>query len=539
MAVWRRFPRATPGAYPSSTGGALNAVAASPEERIREASFLRRVMSADDAAQLIGTEAVVGVSGFARAGSPKEVPLALARQARSGRALRLTVWTGASPGGEIDQAMAAAGALARRLPYQSLPEMRPYINAGRIAYDDPHLGVFPELVRAGHLGPMDVAIIEACRVTDDGGLVLTSSVGNSPLYAKVAARVIVELNRWHPPEMLGMHDIWIDEEPPGRQPLPLTDPLERIGSPVVRFDPKRLAAVVLTDRPDHPYTFRPPDEVSVRIGGHLMDFLEGEVRAGRLPPGLLPLQMGIGSIGDAVLGSLAGWGRTGLTFFSEVIQDGMLDLIEAGVVRGASGTSLALSAAGQARLYRDLPRFRHYLVLRPQEISNGGEAIRRLGVIAINTAVEVDLYGQVNSTHLAGTAMINGIGGSGDYSRHAHLPIFVTPSVVRDGRVSCIVPMVSHVDHTEHDVAVIVTEQGVADLRGLSPRERAPRLIAVAHPTYRPLLEDYFRRASARGGHTPHLLDEAFSWHLRAAATGTMRPAAPGNNPQAEGSAQS
>jgi succinyl-CoA:acetate CoA-transferase len=86
--------------------------------------------------------------------------------------------------------------------------------------------------------------------------------------------------------------------------------------------------------------------------------------------------------------------------------------------------------------------------------------------------------------------------------------------------------MVSHVDHTEHDVHVIVTEQGVADLRGVAPRRRAQKIIDnCAHPDYRPMLQDYFDRAMASGSarHTPHLLGEALSWHNRYQQFGTMR----------------
>ena len=106
--------------------------------------------------------------------------------------------------------------------------------------------------------------------------------------------------------------------------------------------------------------------------------------------------------------------------------------------------------------------------------------------------------------------------------------MFVTPSTAKAGAISCIVPMVSHVDHTEHDVHVIVTEQGLADLRGLPPRRRAQQIIdQCAHPDYRPRCRTTSTGPSptAPGKHTPHLLDEALSWHARYLRTGTMRPA--------------
>ena len=95
----------------------------------------------------------------------------------------------------------------------------------------------------------------------------------------------------------------------------------------------------------------------------------------------------------------------------------------------------------------------------------------------MNSMIEADIYGNINSTHLMGSSMMNGIGGSGDFARNGYLSFFVTPSVAKDGKISCIVPMCSHVDHTEHDTQIIVTEQGLADLRGLAPRQRAKVMI--------------------------------------------------------------
>ncbi|MCD8296957.1 MAG: acetyl-CoA hydrolase, partial [Prevotella sp.] len=140
------------------------------------------------------------------------------------------------------------------------------------------------------------------------------------------------------------------------------------------------------------------------------------------------------------------------------------------------------------------------------------EVIRRLGVIAINTAIEVDIYGNANSTHISGIKMMNGIGGSGDFERNAYISIFTCPSTAKGGLISSVVPMVSHHDHSEHDVNVIVTEQGIADLRGKSPLERAALIIDnCAHPDYRPMLREYLKISI--GGHTRHCLPAAFAMH--------------------------
>ena len=149
--------------------------------------------------------------------------------------------------------------------------------------------------------------------------------------------------------------------------------------------------------------------------------------------------------------------------------------------------------------------------------------MRRLGIIGINTALEFDIYGNVNSTHVCGTKMMNGIGGSGDFARNAHLAIFVTKSIAKGGDISSVVPFASHIDHSEHDVDILVTEQGLADLRGLAPRERARAVINnCAHPMYRDALNDYFDRACEKGGQTPHILREALSWHVNFEETGHM-----------------
>jgi succinyl-CoA:acetate CoA-transferase len=204
----------------------------------------------------------------------------------------------------------------------------------------------------------------------------------------------------------------------------------------------------------------------------------------------------------------------------------MLQLLRDGVLRMASATSFSLSPDGIAEFNRHVDFYRERIVLRPQEISNHPELIRRLGCIAMNGMIEADLYGNVNSTHIAGSRIMNGIGGSGDFARNGYLSVFMSPSSAKHGGVSAIVPMASHVDHTEHDVMVLVTEQGLADLRGLSPKQRARVIIdRCAHPDFRPMLEDYFDRACREsfGRHTPHLLDEALSWHQRFIDTGSMK----------------
>jgi succinyl-CoA:acetate CoA-transferase len=489
-------------------------------------------MSADDAAALIGFGTRIGMSGFTGSGYAKAVPLALARRISDtnlrGQKAQVSIFTGASTGPELDGALAMAGGIQLRLPYQSDPETRKRINAGEMDYMDIHLGHVAQYVEYGFLGKMDWALIEVTAILEDGRLVPSSSVGNNRTWIDQAEKVILEVNARQPAELEGMHDIYYGlQPPPNRQPIPLVHTGQRIGSPYLHVAPEKVAAVVLTDSPDRNSPFKAPDESSRRIAGHILDFLGWEVKKGRIPASLLPLQSGVGNIANAVLFGLQEATFENLTSYTEVIQDGMIALLQSGKLTCASATAFSLSPDMLEKVNAEMATYRKSIVLRPQEISNHPEIIRRLGVIGMNGMIEADIYGNVNSTHVMGSRIQNGIGGSGDFARNGYLAIFMAPSTAQKGDITTIVPMVSHVDHTEHDVDVIVTEQGLADLRGLSPRQRAKVIIEqCAHPDYRSLLRDYLGRAErlSFGKHTPHLLNESLSWHERYVRSGRMRP---------------
>jgi succinyl-CoA:acetate CoA-transferase len=508
--------------------------------RIAHPGLRQKIMSAEAAAALIEHGDHVGMSGFTGAGYPKALPLALARRIQqrheAGHEFRIGVWTGASTAPELDGALAKVGGMDMRLPYQSDPVCRARINEGEMAYIDLHLSHVAQYVWFGFLGKLNVAVIEVAGILEDGRLIPSSSVGNNKTWLDQADKVILEVNSQQPAGLEGMHDIYYGtERPPQRKPIPMTQADDRIGEPYLRCDPAKIVAIVETHLPDRDTRFTPPDEASRRIAGHLMDFLQSEVQHGRLPPQLLPLQSGVGNIANAVMESLREGPFNDLQGYTEVLQDGMLTMLRSGKMRMASATALSLSAPAMQEFLDHIDFYRERIVLRPQEISNHPEVIRRLGIIAMNGMIEADLYGNVNSTHVMGTRIMNGIGGSGDFARNAYLSVFMTPSTAKGGSISCIVPMVSHVDHTEHDVQIIVTEQGLADLRGLSPRQRSRLIIErCAHPDFKPALLDYVERAEASGRaghgglHTPHLLDEALSWHSRYEQTGQMRAAGAG-----------
>ncbi|MGV4796702.1 succinate CoA transferase [Rhizobium sp. F40D2] len=491
--------------------------------RLRSKRLWDRIVDAEEAARLITDGMTVGMSGFTRAGEAKAVPLALAERAMRDP-LKITLMTGASLGHDLDSTLAQAHVIARRLPFQSDPILRNAINSGEVMFIDQHLSETVEFLRNGALA-VDIAVVEATAITEDGGIVPTTSVGNSASFAILAPKVIVEINLSQPEGLEGLHDIYIPTRRPSREAIPVMAPDSRIGVPFIPIPAEKIAAIVVTQSSDSDSPVEAPDAETDLIASHLTEFLLREVRRGRLTERLLPLQAGIGTIANAVLHSFTEAPFHDLTMYSEVLQDSTFDLMDAGKLSFASGSSITLSTEKHRRVLAELEHYKRRLILRPQEISNHPEVIRRLGIIAINTALEFDIYGNVNSTHIGGTQMMNGIGGSGDFARNASMSIFVTKSLAKDGTISRVVPMVSHVDHTEHDVDILVTEIGLADLRGLAPRERAEIIIAnCVHPIYREALRGYYRRALLRGGHTPHLIEEALAWHDSLRRTGKMLP---------------
>lgn len=499
-------------------------------DRVRFPEFLSRTMTAEQAAALIPHGVNVGMSGFTGAGYPKALPQAIAQHAKSehaaGRPYKINVWTGASTAAEMDGALAEAGALGQRLPFNTDPTCRARINAGEIDFIDMHLSHVAQHAWFGFLGPMSVAVVEVLGVTEDGRLIPSTAVGNNKTWLEIADKVILEVNTKPPAKMEGMHDIYYGTAiPPRRVPIALTHADDRIGEPYLRVDPAKVVAVVETHKGDRDNVFAQPDANSNLIAASIIDFLAHEMKMGRLPKEMLPIQSGVGNVANAVLAGLLTGPFENLLGFTEVLQDGMLDLLRAGKMSRASATSISLSGSAYRDFEENIDFYRDRIILRPQEISNHPELVRRLGVIAMNSMIEADIYGNINSTHVMGTGMMNGIGGSGDFARNGYLSFFVTPSVDKGGKISCIVPMCSHVDHTEHDTQIIVTEQGLADLRGLSPRKRAQVIIdRCAHPDFRPQLQDYFDRAQRQGAlHTPHILGEALSWHQRFVETGDMR----------------
>ncbi len=483
-------------------------------------------LTADEAAALVSHGDTIGFSGFTPAGAAKAIPRAIAARAKSeheaGRPFQIGVVTGASTGESLDGALAAADAIAWRTPYQSNSALRRSINSGKTRFFDMHLSQVQQWVRSEFLGNFAFAVVEAADITADGEITLTTSVGASNTFLHNADRILIELNANHPASLYGFHDIYEPNDPPHRREIPVYRVRDRCGEPVVRVDPKRIVGVVRSNEPDEIGGFKDSDPVTEQIGRNVADFLAREIHIGRIPKDFLPIQSGVGNIANAVLAAMGEHPEIPcFEMYSEVIQDSVIDLMERDRLAFASGTSLTVSNEVLKRIYANYDFFRRRMVLRPQEISNSPEIVRRLGIISINTAIEVDIFGNVNSTHVMGSDLMNGIGGSGDFTRNAYISIFTCPSLAKRGAISPIVPLCSHLDHSEHSVQVVVTEQGIADLRGKSPHERSLEIInKCAHPDFREELRGYSQ--DVVGGHTPQTLDRAFAMHQRFLETGSM-----------------
>lgn len=484
-------------------------------------------MTAEEAASLINNDDLIGFSGFTAAGCPKVITVALAKKAEEehakGNPFKVGIYTGASTGDSIDGVLSRAHAIKFRTPYQSNKDMRTELNNHDAHYFDLHLSELPQYLRYGFLPKPKFAILEACDITEDGKVYLTSAVGIAPTVARLADQVFIELNKYHPKELAGMHDIYEPADPPVRREIPVYSASDRIGLPYIQVDPKKIVGVVETNLPNEVGGFTPSDEVTNKIGENVAAFLSSEIKAGRIPASFLPVQSGVGNIANAVLGAMgANKDIPPFEIYTEVIQDAVIGLMKEGNVKFASGCSLTLSTPTLEDVYSNLDFFKERILLRPQEISNNPEIARRLGLISINTALEADIFGNINSTHVVGTKMMNGIGGSGDFCRNSYLSIFTTPATAKGGKISSIVPMVSHLDHSEHSVKILVTEYGVADLRGLSPIQRAEKIIEnCVAPEYKELLRKYLQLGQK--GHTPQNMSAALSFHEAFNKTGDMR----------------
>ena len=245
-------------------------------------------ISAAEAASLIKHGYNIGLSGFTPAGTAKAVTAELAKIAEAehakGNPFQVGIFTGASTGESCDGVMSRAKAIRYRAPYTTNPDFRKAVNNGEIAYNDIHLSQMAQELRYGFMGKVDVAIIEACEVTDDGKIYLTAAGGISPTIARLADKIIIELNAAHSKAAMGLHDVYEPLDPPYRREIPIYKPSDRIGTPYIQVDPKKIVGVVDTNWPDEARSFAAGDPLTDKIGQNVADFLVAAER-GRLPRG--------------------------------------------------------------------------------------------------------------------------------------------------------------------------------------------------------------------------------------------------------------
>lgn len=488
-----------------------------------------RELHFDEIANFVSHGDRVAFGGFTPAGCPKVCGLAIANKAReehlAGHEFGIHVIAGASMGDTVESALVKEHAVISRTPYQSNANMRHAINAGEVHYWDMHVSHFVQQLKQSVLGNIDLAVIEAADVTSNGEIVLTTGVGISNVFCQLAKHIIIEINEYHPTAIRGLHDICDIALAPNTLPIPLTKVNDRIGTDIIKVDKKKILGAIRTDIPDEAFTLSLSDDETDAIGANVAKFLANEIKNGQLPKTFLPIQSGVGNIANAVLYAMSQeLDIPPFTMFSEVLQDAVIDAMKDGKITYASACALAVTEECLRDIYNNLAFFKERIVLRTEEITNHPEIALRLGLIAINTALEADITGNVNSTHVLGKNILNGIGGAADFSRNSQISIFTCKSTAKNGTISTIVPLCSHIDHSEHSVKVLITEQGIADLRGKDPWQRAHLIIEnCAHPTYRELLRDYVKLS--HGGHQPFSIKNAFGMHQAFIEYGDMRAA--------------
>lgn len=481
-----------------------------------------RIVSPKEAAAVIQNGMTVAFGGYTSSGYPKVVAKELVEHKKNEKNFKIFMLSG-SVNGYLETMLGEAGILSRKAPMLESRSLAKLANEGKIHYVEQQMNKMPDLVAQGAFGKIDVAVVEALQITKEGGIVPTSSVGLLPAILEYAEKIIVEINTVQPMELEKLHDIYIPEHYPNRQPIPLTSVNQRIGSSFIPVDPEKICCIVESKELDDFPESMPANPKLTTVVDRLLEFLKRECKknyGGKLPP----IQTGFGNLADEIARGLGNSNFRELEFFCGGMQESGLALIAEGKVKAASTGSIQMTSKVQKMLREYWSLFHNTTVIRNIDITNTGEVIHRLGIFALNSAIEMDIYGNVNSSHITGNRVVNGLGGGANFAQNAQLSVMLMVSENKKGAISTIVPMVSHQDISEHDIDVVVTENGVADLRGKDDLERAHLIIQnCASPLYRPLLSDYLERAVKEGGgHHPQNPCEAFEWHRRFKERGTM-----------------
>lgn len=474
---------------------------------------------AEEAAMYIKNGMTVAISGYSSSSYPRAVPQAIAKRKSNGEALSLNLISGSALS-QLDELL--SDVVARRVPLQGGKSMAKHINNGSCHYVEQQICRIVRLLESGKLGKIDVAIIEACAVDESGHIYLGSSIGIAPLLMEIADKIIIECNAAIPKEVAKLHDIFLPGTPPNRRPIPFSKINERVGQTTIQAPIDKIKYIVQTDIQPEPEPHRAPSEEILKTVQNLMKFLSKEYPLDG-PKKLPPIQTGFGQLAEAITDAMHGSEYQDIEFYAGGLLESHMEMIASGKAKAATATYMQFTPR-TAELFRNIEGLENKLVLRNLDVINEAETTSRFGILALNSCVEADIYGNVNSSHICGNRVVNGIGGGASFAQNAGLSVMLLPSTSKKGNISTIVPMVAHTDISEHDIDVIITDQGFADLRGLDDLERANAIIEnCAAEEYKSLLRQYLEGAIEKyGGHHPQDMTEAAKWHERLRTTGSM-----------------
>jgi acyl-CoA hydrolase len=490
--------------------------------RVKDVDLLDKVMDAEDAVRkFVAGSKAIAISGMTGTGYPKVVPRAMSEYVeRAGERFDVVVYGAGTVGVDLEEHLSRIG-VRRRFPIGASAEVtRKLVNSREFEAYDMWLTEYSRWLRDDVLtrrfSGIDIAIVEATGVTEEG-LVLGTSVDAIPVFIEKARGVIVELSLVKP-YMLGLHDIYV---PKINEVIPVRSVLDRIGDRVVKVPKSKVMAVVPSTIDDQRGAYSPGGDIDRRVVENIVDFLSKEASEDpNLRTDYVTLQPAAGPIASLLADRIHEIGFS-LSIWGEIASVRWLKTLS-GNVKAISGSAI-YTLPGDERLreefYENIDEFKDRVVLRPQAISNSPEIISRFYHINVQQAIEVDVYGQVNITYI-GDRFIVGVGGSGDHAKASYITIVALPSITGSG-LPRVVPLVYHVDLVDHDVDIIVTDQGWADLRGLSPLEKARAIIEeCAHPSYKDILWDYLETVVKKTGHRPVDLRKAVEFREKLFASG-------------------
>lgn len=483
------------------------------------APLKNQVTSAAKTSEVIMDGMTIAMSGYAMAGYPKAIPQELVRRKKKGEPLNINLITGANVPW-LDDLLGSSEIIGGRVPMCASKVLSSQVNSGEVRYVEQQMCKMPRLLRSQSFGKMDVLVVEALAITEEG-LIPTSSVGFTNYFLDAASEIIVEINKAQPEILFGLHDIYIPKPAPAAEPIPLKNVRDRIGSMFLPVNPSKIKYIVETDQPEDVVDQTIGSDESRKIAEYLFNFLRKEYHTRRGGP-IPPIQLGFGNIANAITDLFQTSEFKDLQFFCGGVSEKVLQLLQIGKASGISTGGISMNE-NAAKILDQIPDVHKKLILRNGELMNNAEVVGRLGVVALNTGIEIDIYGNVNSSHIAGNRVVYGIGGGANFAQNAGLSVLLIPSMSKGGAISNIVPMVSHQDICEHDIDIVITENGLADIRGLDDLRRAEAIITnCAAEEYKQQLFDYFTAAKKLGGHHPQNPQMAFAWYTRLKETGTM-----------------